>query len=304
MSFAKLSFFINEAFTSLRRSVITTFITVSTIAVSLTMMGAFLFTTMNLEAFLNQMQAEALVTLYMTSNITYSEAESFNRRILKMPDIAKSVVVSPEEAARELFSDPDDQKLLQIGVTPVENPLPTTIRVYLKDPSQLKKIVAKFKNEPMVDSVSYGEELFEKFSGMSSLLWYVSLTIVVLLGFSSMFIVYNTVRLTFFMRREEIVIMKLVGATDWFVRGPFIVEGFIEGLLASIIATIILLAGYKLVIDKLSQLIPFFGIGLTFEQMFKLAVKLFLMGLVLGVVGSLLSLRDIKRFSRAVEQGA
>ena len=131
-----------------------------------------------------------------------------------------------------------------------------------------------------------------------------SIIIVILLGLSSMFIVYNTVRLTFFMRREEIIIMKLVGATDWFVRGPFIVEGLIEGLLGSVIATVLLLSGYKLVMAKLSQLIPFFSTGLTIEQLFKLTVKLFMMGLILGVVGSLLSLRDIKRFSKAINQGA
>lgn len=304
MLFPKLTFFINEALTSLRRSLLTTFITVTTIALALTLMGAFLFTTMNLEAFLNQMQAEAIITAYISKDISYGEVERFRYKLDKLPEVSKAETITPEEAAKELFSDPDDKRLLQIGLSPAENPLPITVRIYLKDPARIKQFVSQIKKEPIIDSLSYGEELFEKFSGMSKLLWYVSIFIVILLGLSSMFIVYNTVRLTFFMRREEIIIMKLVGATDWFVRGPFIVEGFIEGFLGSIIATVLLLSGYKIVMAKLSQLIPFFSTGLTIEQLFKLTAKLFMMGLILGVVGSLLSLRDIKQFSKAINQGA
>ena len=304
MLFPKLNFFISEALISIRRSLLTTFITVTTIAIALTLMGAFLFTTMNLEAFLNQMQSEAIVTIYINKDFTYSEVERFRNKLEKMPDVANAITITPEQAAQELFSNPDDQRLLQIGLSPAENPLPITLRVYFKDTSKIKQFVSQIKKDPIIDSISYGEELFEKFSGMSKLLWYVSIIIVILLGLSSMFIVYNTVRLTFFMRREEIIIMKLVGATDWFVRGPFIVEGLIEGLLGSVIATVLLLSGYKLVMAKLSQLIPFFSTGLTIEQLFKLTVKLFMMGLILGVVGSLLSLRDIKRFSKAINQGA
>ncbi len=303
MSFAKLTFFLTEALISLKRSVVTTFVTISTIAIALTMMGAFLFITMNLEAFLHQMQGEAFVTVYLKKETLLSEAYAFNLRIADMGEVADAQVVTPEESVSELFTDPDEQKLLQIGVTQDENPLPTTIRIKIKTPEALKPLIEKIKNEPFVDNLGYGEELYEQFKGLSSLLWHVSLVVVILLGFASMFIVFNTVRLTLYMRREEIIIMKLVGATDWFVRGPFIIEGLLQGFLGSIIAAIVLLSSYHLVAGKLAQLIPFFGIGISFEQLFKLTVKLFMMGLVLGTVGSLISLRDIKQFSKALNQG-
>ena len=131
---------------------------------------------------------------------------------------------------------------------------------------------------------------------MSKLLWIVSLIVVILLGLASLFIVYNTVRLTLFMRREEIIIMKLVGATNWFVRGPFVVEGFLEGLLASTMSVVVLLLSYNFILTKLAELIPFFNSTITVEQLFKLSIKLFMMGIVLGVSGSLISLRDINEF--------
>jgi cell division transport system permease protein len=138
---------------------------------------------------------------------------------------------------------------------------------------------------------------------MSRLLWLVSLIIVVMLGLASLFIVYNTVRLTLFMRREEIVIMKLVGATNWFVRGPFLVEGFIHGLIGSLLAIVILFSAYRFMLTKLVELIPFFTANVGFDQLFKLSAKLLMMGLVLGISGSLLSLRDISRFSKSTPEG-
>jgi cell division transport system permease protein len=304
MSFAKLTFFFTEAITNLKRSVLTTFITISTIAIALTMMGAFLFITMNLEAFLHQMQADAFVTVYLKKEAILAECYAFNLRIADMEEVADAKVVTPDEAVKELFADPDEQKLLQIGVTQDDNPLPTTIRIKLKDPVFLQPLLDKIKNEPLVDNLGYGEELYEQFKGLSGLLWHLSLAVVILLGAASMFIVFNTVRLTLFMRKEEVIIMKLVGATDWFVRGPFVIEGLLEGFFGSIIAAIVLLSSYHLVVGKFEELVPFFGMAISFDQLVKLTIKLFMMGLVLGAVGSLISLRDIKQFSKANIQGS
>ena len=101
------------------------------------------------------------------------------------------------------------------------------------------------------------------------------------------------------MRREEVVIMKLVGATNWFVRGPFIVEGFMEGVFASTLAIFILALSYNFIIAKFGELIPFFTPDVSPDQLVKLAIKLFMMGVVLGISGSLISLRDINKFSRS-----
>jgi cell division transport system permease protein len=106
------------------------------------------------------------------------------------------------------------------------------------------------------------------------------------------------------MRREEIIIMKLVGATNWFVRGPFIIEGFIQGAIGSLIAILFLFATYQFILAKLALLTPFFVNNISFDQFFKLAAKLFMMGMILGVSGSLLSLRNISGFSKATPEGA
>lgn len=296
---SNLKFFLVEALTNIRKSGVMSFITVSTITISLVLMGTFLLVTMNMESFLSQIQSEALVTVYLNRNADIDSANTLSLRITSLDEVENVQVILPEQAANELFSDPNDRDLLQIGIEGEENPLPITLRIKIRNSLDLKPILKKLKNESLVDSVSYGEELYKQLDGLSRLLWVVSLIVVVLLGLASLFIVYNTVRLTLFMRREEIIIMKLVGATNWFVRGPFIVEGFIEGLFASTLAIILLFISYNFVLAKLSELIPFFNSDISVEQHFKLAVKLFMMGIVLGVSGSLISLRDINKFSRS-----
>lgn len=299
MSFSNIKFFIVEALTNLRRSGVMAFITISTIAIALILMGTFLLATMNMEGFLSQMQSEALVTAYLKKSADLDTANTLSLRLSALEEVEKIQVVSPDEAARELFADPNEQQLLQIGITNDENPLPTTLRIKIKTGATLNTLLEKLKNEPLIDTFSYGEELFKQFEGLSRLLWIFSLAIVILLGLASLFIVYNTVRLTLFMRREEIIIMKLVGATNWFVRGPFIVEGFMEGVFASTIAVLFLSVSYNFILTKFAELIPFFTPDVGIDQLVKLAIKLFMMGVVLGVSGSLISLRDISKFSRS-----
>ncbi len=299
MKLANLKFFIVEALTNLCRSGVMSFITISTISIALLMMGTFLLATMNCEVFLDQMQAEAFVTAYLKPTADFDSAEALKLRITSFDEVEKVQLVTPEEAAKELFSNPSDQQLLQIGITQDENPLPITIRIKIKTGEDLKLLLEKLKNEALIDTFSYGEELFKQFEGLSKLLWLSSLVVVILLGLASLFIVYNTVRLTLFMRREEIIIMKLVGATNWFIRGPFIVEGFLQGLFASTIAVLFLFPTYNFVLAKLVELIPFFSADVGIDQLVKLAAKLFMMGIVLGISGSLISLRDIGKFSKA-----
>jgi cell division transport system permease protein len=257
-----------------------------------------------MESFLQQMQNEALVTAYLNHDVSISDARTLKLRLTAIDEIEDIQLVSPEQAAKELFSSPDDQQLLQIGITQDSNPLPTTLRLRLKNGIALKPLLEKLRNEPEIDNFSYGEDLFKQFQGLSNLLWITSLTIVIFLGLASLFIVYNTVKLTFFMRREEIIIMKLVGATNWFVRGPFIIEGFIQGAIGSLIAILFLFATYQFILAKLALLTPFFVNNISFDQFFKLAAKLFMMGMILGVSGSLLSLRNISGFSKATPEGA
>lgn len=296
ISYSSLRFFTQEALTNLKRAGLMTFITVSTIIVALLMMGTFMLASLNMESFMLTLQEEAMVTAFLHPDALQNEIQNLKMQITAFDEVSRIQVVTPEQAIEELFSDPEDKKLLETGISRDTNPLPVTFRIKLRSGHDLDPLLAKLKKHELIESVSYGEEAFKQFQGLSELLLISSFLVTLLLGLASMFIVYNTVKLTLFMRRDEIIIMKLVGATDWFIRWPFIIEGIIHGLAGAMISSVILAFGYKFILGRLSILIPFFDFTIGSDQLWKLAMKLLLMGIVLGISGSLLSLRDLRRF--------
>ena len=293
-----LRFFLTEALTNIRRAGVMTIITVSTIAIALLMMGAFLLATLNVESFLSRLQSEAVVTAFLAPQTPLEAANHLKLQVSAFDEVNDIVVVTPEQAAKELFLNPEDQHLLELGMSDRGNPLPTTFRIKVRESRDLDPLLKKLKNLPQIESVSYGEEIFKQFRGLSELLWVGSLLIILLLGLASLFIVFNTIRLTLTMRREEIIIMRLVGATNWFIRWPFIIEGWIHGVLGAVLALSVLFLGYQFILIRLAILVPFFKFDVGAQQLLKLAVKLFMMGMLLGISGSLLSLRNLQAFSR------
>lgn len=291
-----LRFFLVEAISNIRRAGVMTFITISTIGIALLLMGAFLLATMNMEAFMGKLQAEALVTAFLLPQTPKDQIQALKMQVTAMEEVAEIVLVSPEEAASELFLSPEDQKLLEVGIADKGNPLPYTFRIHIRSTHDLEALLKKLRALPAVESVTYGEQVFQQFQGLSELLWIGSLMIILFLGLASLFIVFNTIRMTLYLRQEEIVIMRLVGATNWFIRWPFIFEGVIQGVLGAILAIVLLMFCYNFILLRLSALIPFFKFEVGFSQLSKLSLKLFMMGIILGITGSLLSLRDLRSF--------
>ncbi|MBF0543195.1 MAG: ABC transporter permease [Candidatus Riflebacteria bacterium] len=290
------AFFFREALTNSRRAVMMTAITISTIAVSLLLMGGFLLGSLHLEAFLKRLQNEAMVTAFMAPTVGEIEVSQLKERISQMGEVGEVKIITPNEAISELFLDKEDQKLF--GMSGSDNPLPYSVRIKVKSEKMVEELVQKLKGFSGVESVFYGEEAFKRFKGVSDLFWAGTLIVIVFLGLASFFIVYNTISLTLFLRREEIIIMRLVGATNWFIRWPFLIEGMIQGLIGALVAVFLLIVSYKFIVARIGLLVPFFYIDIDFSQIFKLSVKLLMVGIVLGISGSLFSLRDLTSFSK------
>lgn len=293
-----LRFFIHEALINCRRAGMMGLATVSTIAVSLLMTGGFMLATQTVESFIARLQTEALITGFLSAATTPEVAAEIRTKVAALDEVAEVVLVPPGQALDELFLDPSDKQLLTAGLGSEKNPLPYTVRIKLKRATDLQSLLTKLRAISFIDDVAYGKEALQEFRGFSDLLWNGSLLMVILLGTGSLFIVANTVRLTLMMRREEIEIMRLVGATHWFIRWPFIIEGLIHGVVGAVIANVLLFIGHKFIVARLAILIPFFRLQLEAAPLFKLMAKLGMLGIVLGVAGSLLTLRDLRAFSR------
>lgn len=296
--FSSLRFFVVEALTNCRRAPLMTAITVSTIGVALLLVGAFLLATMNVEAFLSRLQSEAMITCFLAPGINREGVNTAKLQVTGMEEVSDVQVVSPDEAVRELFIDPADQQLLEVGLGTGSNPLPWTLRLRIRASRDLDRLVVKLRGLSAIENVTYGEEAFRRFKGLSELLWIGSLLMIILLGLASLFIVASTISLTLSLRREEIIIMRLVGATNWFIRWPFVIEGMLQGVAGALLAAGLLLVSSKFILARLAVLVPFFAVDLPFSHLLKLSVKLGMMGIILGIAGSLISLRDLSSFTR------
>ncbi|NLM16934.1 MAG: ABC transporter permease [Candidatus Riflebacteria bacterium] len=303
MSISKLSFFIYEALTNIRRSPVISFITISTIATALLLTGASMLLTMNMENFLEHLKSDSLITVYLKQSAGKHEANALSLRLKNLEDVEDIKVITPEQSLAELFPEGNEHQFSASEISPQDNPLPYCLRIIISSQAQLESILTNLASEPLIDSYTYGKEFFDKIERLSRLISFASIAIASLLALASLFIIYNTIRLTLFMRKEEILIMKLVGATNSFVRGPFITEAFIEGTLAATLAIFLLFVLYGISAEKIQPLIPFFNISMPMQVLVKLAIKMLLMGIMLGVAGSMMSLRDINKFNKATLEG-
>ncbi len=151
----------------------------------------------------------------------------------------KSVTfVSKEEAMERMKEDLRKPDLLE---SLSSNPLPASFEIALVDPQTVDIVAARFEGDPIVDEVRYGKEIADKLFAFTSQARNFMLIFIVLLGIVAILLISNTIRLSIFARKREVEIMKLVGATNWFIRWPFLIEGITVGFFGALAATVVVL---------------------------------------------------------------
>ncbi|MBD2844767.1 ABC transporter permease [Paenibacillus sp. IB182496] len=299
MRFSTLLRHIREGFKSLLRNGWMTFASVSSICISLFILGVFLFLALNVNSLADQIKSTVQVRAFLQLNMEQTEIDALRNRIGSIEEVSSITFVSKEEGLellRESLGE-DGQGLLE-GFDEVNNPLPDAFNIEAVDPELVPEIARKIEaintpDEQPIYSVKYGQGTVESlFKVMETVRWF-GLGLVGLLALTAMFLIANTIKTTIIARRREIGIMKLVGATNTFIRWPFFIEGVLIGLIGSGITTGILIAGYAQLV-KVSQ----FELGLMMIRLVTLqeswlivAVLLITMGTLIGVWGSTISIR-------------
>lgn len=283
-----VNYFAKEAVSGLLRNSLMSLTAVVTITLALLLLGSFYMIVTNIDHFADMAKGMLEVRVYLKGN---ANAVDIQNRILGFPGVSGVEYVSKEQGASWLGKS--------LGVDDLEtyfekeNPLPNMINVKLKDDVSLKKLIAKLETVTGIEEVECGEDFVESMLVTTHLVWAVGICVLCLLALVVLYIVTNTIRLTVMSRRKEIEIMKLVGATDWFVRWPFVFEGLILGAFASVVAVLVVANGYHFFFEYVNTSAPFVPLlsqRLVNKGMFLLVT---LSGLGFGLLGSLWS---IKRF--------
>lgn len=284
--------FVFDAFRSLKRNKTITLASVITVAATLFILGIFLLVMYNVNTGVSSVESSVQVKVFLNLNVSQTDQNNVETALKAMPEV-KDVQFESQSDALKKFKEEltDKNKDLISGYDETHNPLPSSFIVSMQKPDDAQVIADKIKNMSGVDSVGNKQDLIQKIIMISKAIKWVGIALFVLLIGVSLFLIVNTIRLTVFSRRREIGIMKFVGATDWFIRWPFVIEGMIIGVIGAVISDVILYNIYKFAYVKITEnlfVVHLIGPSIvlnSFLWQFSLA------GALIGALGSIIALR-------------
>ncbi len=282
-----------ESFKSLGRNSWMTFASASAVTVTLLLVGVFVMIMMNLNKVADDLEEDVEIKVLVELTATDEEAIQLEKEINKIDGVATVTYSTKDAELKDLIKDFGEN----MGLSDQNNPLRAAFYVKALNPQDTKKVAERIERLKNTYSVEYGEGKIEKLFSFLSFARNVGLGLILALLFTAMFLISNTIRITIVARRREIEIMKLVGATNWFVRIPFVLEGMWIGILGAILPiTLVTLLYYKLynVVQPYLEGELFSLLSLT-PFLYQVNGLILLMGVFIGVWGSFMSVRKFLR---------
>lgn len=290
MKVRTIEYYIREVFISLRRNNWMSVASIGTVAVSLFIFGMFLMMVMNMNKLAENMESQVQINVYLLDKVDREQARDIEKDLKEIEGVESVGFVTKDEAMERFKDRLGDQKTL-LDALDETNPLPDSFEVTVTNPDLVKTAAEKMDKIDGVECAKYGQDVMEHLFEITRLLRIFGFTLMLVLAFATLFIISNTIRLTVFARRKEIAIMKYVGATDWFIRWPFVMEGMVLGLFGSIIAAMVLRTAYTAMAEKVYDTLAFFP--LIPEQPFLtyITIVVVISGMVVGAIGSAVSIK-------------
>lgn len=281
-----VSYIFKESFSGFKRAKIAAIITIFTITISLFLLSVFLLILENTSRIVQHIRDRIDLEVFLSDNLSLEETGVLKFQILKIDGIDSLRYISKAEAA-QIFKQEFGEDFNQVLDF---NPLPPSFKISIKNEYKNSESVKQIKSQIStfngVDEVVYRKTLLELLDRRAKLFWQISLGLGIFIGMISIFLVSNTIRLIIYSKRKIIETMQLVGATEKFIRTPFILEGIIHGLIAGMISS-----GFLFLIVK-------FGITLLSEDILSLIFigdyfyfTIIILGCLLGFIGSSISTR-------------
>ena len=288
-------FFVKEAFRALSRNAAPSLAALLTILLTALVLGVFIPIVQATTGTANEVRSRVVVDVFLKTDANKQQIEDTRGALLTAPNVKKADFISKDQAlAKERKRNKEAYELLGT------NPLPDSFRVTPKDPGKVNAIVdalaprgrtgARKPTLASIDEVRNREEETDKILNATSLVKGVTAGLALLLVLCSVALIANTIRLSIYARRREVEVMKLVGATNWFIRWPFMIEGVIVGLLAGILAIMLLTIAKETVVDPLADRFALLAAPDTIDFPV-LAILLLVCCVLVSALGSGLTLR-------------
>ena len=290
----RLSYFIEKALASLRDAPGISLLTAATIGTALLVLGAYVASLQNLEGLALVWGRNATVSVYLSEQLPKTDWDAARQSLAEIDGVRRAILVTPVEALSRVRARGPEAAALVEGVT--EEILPPTVEITLApgfaNLEEVARVAQLLQSADGVGEVDYGREEFERLQALLDLLRFGGMLAGLFIGLATAFIISNTIKLTVYARRDEIAILRLVGATDGFIRLPFLFEGALWGLGGGILGATMLWALDISLAPRISEAVANVLGGLEIH-LFTIDIGLALLaaGTVLGVVGSALAVR-------------
>jgi cell division transport system permease protein len=283
LDWGKIRFFLGEVLRNFTRNAGMQLTAIGTVAVTIILLGTFLYARASVAHIASDAMSKITISVYTTADATKAQEDALRTAFAKDARILASDFVPKSEGLRELRERMKGQIDTSILT---ENPLPDKFRVKVRDPEEVPAVAAALRKLPGVESVDYGQDVVARLLQIASVARRAGIALIAVFIVVAGIIISNTIRLTVFARRREISIMQLVGATNMYIRLPFICEGLIDGALGVVLAVAILAIAHATLVPKIALALPWLQLSAAQVDTSSLVLQLFGVGAAVGVVAS------------------
>ena len=292
-------YYFSETFISFRRNFLMGFTAITTVAITLFIVGFFTILVYDIQGIISSIRGQVELAVYLEDNITPQLKQYIEDEITSWEETAGINYVSKEQALERFKEQNEGSDILK---EIQGNPMPASFEMTLSDPETVEQVALRFMDKDGnyiegVDDVVYGQTYVRKLFSVTAIIGTIGFLVIIVLLLATIVLIFNTIRLSIYARRKEIEVMKLVGASNWFVRIPFLFEGFFEGSFGSIVSVVmlyflgrfILVRGEMIVVDTMRiKDLAILGSGNIIIYIY---IGILIMGGLLGIISSAIALR-------------
>ncbi|MEW5945842.1 MAG: permease-like cell division protein FtsX [bacterium] len=281
-----LSYFCGQLWINVTRNFLMSAAAMSTAVISLLTLGVFLILVFNINKVSSEITSQLEISVFMNKDLPNFRVTQLVEKIRVLPHVRNIEYVPPETGIKKLEKD----LKIRLILNPRDNPLPPKLVVRVTEPKHIRGTAEEIEEMEDVEDIIYGESVIQKVLAVSLAVKFIGFALTILMGLGTLFTIINTIRLTVIARRAEIRTMQLVGATSWFIRWPFLLEGMFFGMTGALISAAILGGGYWMAVARVRDILPFlFPMVDEWVMVRVLVVLLLLCGVFMGIAGSYIS---------------
>jgi cell division transport system permease protein len=287
----KINYFLGETATNLKRNLLMTMAAISTVTISLLLLGGAQILHMVVVNVTSTWEGKVEVSAFLRDDISDGELTSLQTDLADMPEVQNFTYVSKPQAFEDFKNQFREEPSLWQALEPDD--LPASLRIKLVDAAQAEEVAQRIQGAPGIDEVNFGGDIIRRLVQINTLLRAVTLGMSGVLMVAAAALIANTIRLAIYARREEISIMKLVGATNWFIRIPFMFEGVFAALIGALLSSLVVFGANELFFSNMGHVLLFLGPIFRFSgwEIAKILIILIGGGVAVGLFGSALALR-------------